>query len=232
MREHFSKALEQLQCLLAEQAAAAENAVAEAIEAVAQHNSAHAAKIIDGDLEIDCQEITIEEECLKLLALYQPVAVDLRTVITILKVNNELERVADLAVNIAQRAVDMASFPEEKIEKFDFSQMFALARQMLKKALDALVYHDTRKAADVIDSDDAVDDIHKDNYGKVKAMMISHPEEASYYLDCLTVSRALERIADIATNICEDIIYLQEGKIVRHSHCTGKEVAPCQKKPS
>jgi phosphate transport system protein len=96
--------------------------------------------------------------------------------------------------------------------------MVAKACDMLKKALDAMSYHDVVTAAEVIQRDDDVDLLHKNNYDKVREMIIKHPAEASYYMDCLTVSRCLERIADIATNICEDIIYLEHGRIVRHCH--------------
>ncbi len=218
MTEHFRQAFVTLKLMIGDMAALAEHAVLMAINAVENHNVDDAQKVIAGDTAIDDTEIRIEEECLKILALYQPVAGDLRQVITVLKVNNELERAADLAVNISERVADMSRFAENRVEKFDFSEMVAKACDMLKKALDAMSYHDAVTAAEVIRRDDEVDLIHKNNYEKVREMILKHPAEASYYLDCLTISRCLERIADIATNISEDIIYLEHGRIVRHCH--------------
>lgn len=218
MKAHFIQALEDLKNMLAEIAAKAEHAVHAAIEAVETDSQNLAARIIENDSEIDIAEIKIEEECLKILALYQPVASDLRQVITILKVNSELERVGDSAVNIADRVADMALYRKKNIEKLDFKRMVCEACSMLKKSLDSLAYHDANMAAAVIKADDSVDKIHRENYGIVRNFILKYPNESQYYMDCLTVSRCLERIADIATNIAEDVIYLESGNIVRHDH--------------
>ncbi len=218
MTAHFISALENLKKMLSLVAAKAEQAVHSAAESVRSNSAESALLVVLNDSEIDDSEIAIEEECLKVLALYQPVASDLRQVITILKVNNEIERVGDLAVNIAERVPDMAFYQEKNVEKVDFHDMVSKACGMLKQSLDSLAYHDSVKAAAVIEADDAVDTIHRGNYGKVREMILKHPQEAQYYMDCLTVSRCLERIADIATNIAEDVIYLETGRIVRHRH--------------
>ncbi len=218
MKAHFIHALEELKNQLAEIAAQAEQAVHSAVNAVENNAPDSASQVIRCDREIDRAEIRIEEECLKILALYQPVASDLRQVITILKVNNEIERVGDLAVNIAERVEDIARYQNCGIEKLDFRDMVFKACGMLKKALDSLAYHDAAMAVKVIGSDDEVDAIHRSNYGRVRNSILKHPDEAQYYLDGLTVSRCLERIADIATNIAEDVIYLESGRIVRHHH--------------
>jgi len=218
MKAHFIQAMEDLKNMLAELAAKAENSVNSAVNAVEMNSPESAFMVLNNDREIDDAEIRIEEECLKILALYQPVASDLRQVITIFKVNNEIERVGDLAVNIAERSGDMAFYQERVIEKIDFHDMVSTACEMLKKALDSLAYHDVVMAAGVIKLDDKVDISHRENYRKVRELVLAHPNEAQYYLDCLTVSRCLERIADIATNIAEDVIYLESGRIVRHSH--------------
>ncbi len=218
MTTHFIQALVDLELMLAEVAARSEKAVHLAIGAVEMNNIDAARGVVFNDSFIDQAEIRIEEECLKILALYQPLAGDLRRVITILKVNNELERVGDLAVNIAERVEDMSFYQERMVEKFDFRDMVNLACSMLKKVLDALSSHDRAAAAAVIAEDDQVDAIHRDNYGKVRDLIIAHPDFSSYYMDCLTISRCLERIADIATNIAEDVIYLESGQIVRHAH--------------
>ena len=218
MTSHFIQAISNLKDMLANQAALVEQTVHRAVEAVIGHQLETAEQIIAEDSQVDHAEIAIEEECLKILALYQPVAGDLRQVVTILKINNELERAGDLAVNIAERVADMARFEEDQVDKFDFSAMVTKAGDMLKKALDAMAYHDVVTAAEVIRLDDAVDAIHHENYSVAREQILRHPDQAGYYLDCLTVSRCLERIADIATNLAEDVIYLESGKIVRHAH--------------
>ncbi|MEG2076386.1 MAG: phosphate signaling complex protein PhoU [Victivallaceae bacterium] len=218
MKAHFIQAMENLQNMLSGVAAQAEQAVHSAVGAVETGSLESAFSVVHRDYEIDDAEIKIEEECLKILALHQPVASDLRQVITILKVNNEIERVGDLAVNIAERVEDMTFYRAQPIEKIDFHDMVYLATEMLKNSLDSLAYHDVKLAAAVIGSDDAVDTIHRENYVKVRNFIIKYPAQAQYYMDGLTVSRCLERIADIATNIAEDVIYLDSGRIVRHQH--------------
>ena len=218
MKGHFNNALINLQSMLGSMAAYAEEAVLLSGKAVEEVSLEKAASVIDGDEKIDAMEIEIEEECLKILALHQPVASDLRQVITILKVNSELERIGDLAVNMAERVGNIDSFKDQEIEKFDFCDMLHIACGMLKDALDSLSYHDTVLAQDVIARDEKVDLIHHDNYGVVRTFILKYPDCAQYYLNGLTISRCLERIADIATNIAEDVIYLESGKIVRHYH--------------
>ena len=224
MKGHFNNALENLQTMLGTMSAYAEEAVLLSGKAVGEVSLEKAASVIAGDEKIDTMEIEIEEECLKILALHQPVASDLRQVITILKVNSELERIGDLAVNMAERVGNIDSFKDQEIEKFDFCDMLHIACGMLKDALDSLSYHDTDLAQDVILRDEKVDKIHHDNYGVVRTFILKYPDCAQYYLNGLTISRCLERIADIATNIAEDVIYLESGKIVRHYHETEKKL--------
>lgn len=223
MKGHFSNALSNLQSMLGTMSAGVEEAVLLSGKAVAEVSQFHADQVIAGDTRIDSMEIQIEEECLKILALHQPVAGDLRQVITILKVNNELERVGDLAVNMAERVGNLDSFKDQMIEKFDFSDMLHTACGMLKDALDSLVYHDSELAQEVIARDEQVDMLHRGNYGIVRTFILQHPDCVQYYLNGLTISRCLERIADIATNIAEDVIYLESGRIVRHCHETEKK---------
>ena len=218
MTAHFSHAMEHLKNMISELTAKVEISVHLAVQAVTNLNAESAAAVIAGDPAVDEEEIRIEEECLKILALYQPVAGDLRQVITILKINNEIERVGDLTVNIAERVPDMVKYQKLEIEKIDFSDMVSIACYMLQKSLDAMTYHDLNAAAEVIGKDDEIDQIHRDNYAQVRDRIIGYPDAASYYMNYLTVSRCLERIADIATNIAEDVIYLESGKIVRHQH--------------
>ncbi|MFA6816916.1 MAG: phosphate signaling complex protein PhoU [Lentisphaeria bacterium] len=218
MKEHFIKAKENLINLLAQMSSEAENSVYGAIHAVETCSLEEAKEIINKDYDIDALENEIEEECLKTLALYQPVASDLRQIIMVLKVNNEVERVGDLAVNIAERVEDICFYQDKGIDRFNFHDMVKKASEMLRKSLDSLTYLDVVMARSVLESDDAVDDIHRNNYRRVSKAILKHADGAQYYMDCLTISRCLERIADIATNIAEDVIYMQSGIIVRHQH--------------
>jgi len=161
------------------------------------------------------REIDIEEECLKLLALHQPVAMDLRFIVAVLKINNDLERISDLAVNVAERAAFLAARP--KIDApFDFLLMARKAQTMLRMSLDALVNWESSLASQVCAMDDEVDAINREMYNQVKDEIRKHPENLDALIHLLSVSRHLERIADQATNIAEDVIYMVEGKIVRH----------------
>ncbi|MEJ2700196.1 MAG: phosphate signaling complex protein PhoU, partial [Desulfuromonadales bacterium] len=172
--------------------------------------------VIDNDEQIDQMEVDLDEECLKILALYQPVAIDLRFIISVLKINNDLERIADLAVNIAERTLALAEEPRIPVP-FDFAEMARKVQTMLKKSLDALVNMDTRLALQVCDLDDEVDALHKKTYVLVKEQIRKNPDALNALVHYLSVSRHLERIADLATNIAEDVVYMIEGEIVRHT---------------
>lgn len=218
MREQLEKEIIRLKRMVSSLAAAVETAVQQAVTAAAEPNSEKAVAVITRDDGIDRTEITIEEECLKILALHQPVASDLRYIITILKVNNELERIGDLAVNIARHTLDSAERPRrENFEPIDFAEQTQLVRQMLKRALDALVARNCLDANEVMRMDTEVDAIDKQVVERALALIAKYPEEAPYYVDAMFISRHLERIGDCTKNICEDVIYLELGQIVRHS---------------
>jgi phosphate transport system protein len=161
-------------------------------------------------------EVNIEEHCLKILALYQPVAVDLRYIIAILKINNDLERVGDLAVNIAERGAYLATHKEIAIP-FDIEKMAIKVENMLTRSIDALVHKDARLAHQIRAEDDEVDAYNRDMYSRVKDMLVEHPDHINCLLHAISAGRHLERIADHATNIAEDVIYLVEAEIVRHT---------------
>ncbi|NLV25436.1 MAG: phosphate signaling complex protein PhoU [Deltaproteobacteria bacterium] len=182
-----------------------------------------AAKLIERDSEIDSMEVDLEEDCLKILALYQPVAGDLRFIVSILKINNDLERIADLAVNIAERAMAIAKEPPIPVP-FDFVHMGNLVDRMLRKSLDSLVRLEPDLARRVIILDEEVDTLHRETYELVRQALIRNPEDFSAVISYLGVSRHLERIADYATNIAEDVIYLTDGEIVRHKTDLAKEI--------
>ena len=193
-----------------------EDLVHDSVQAVDRVDADLADRIIKKDSEIDETEVDIEEECLKVLALHQPVAVDLRFIIAVIKINNELERIGDQAVNIAQRVQVIAKRPKPPFW-FDYSEMGEKAQKMLRMSLDALVNLDVDLAYRVITMDDEVDQIKSDAYDKIKQAIQDLPERVGYYINLLLISRHLERLADHATNIAEEVIYLVEGEIFRHA---------------
>lgn len=215
MKIHFEQEIANLNRLVATQARAVEEAVRRALHSITSSSSELALFVIEGDDTLDANEIRIEEECLKVLALYQPVAGDLRYVITLLKVNAELERIGDLAVNIAERAMHLLD-NNGRTDCMDFARMFQVVSNSLKKSLDALVCRDCRLADEVIQNDDLIDGLHRQNMARAKQLLRERPEFVEAILDFLTISRNLERIGDGCTNIGEDIIYLEQGRIVRH----------------
>lgn len=192
-----------------------EESVHRAVASIQRRDEKLARKVIESDIEIDHMEVDVEEECLKILALHQPVATDLRFVVAVLKINNDLERIADLSVNIAEQAAYLATQPKVDIP-FDFPGMSEKAQRMLRQSLDALVNDDTTLARKVLAADDEVDAINRHMYDQVKDGIRRHPENLDCLIHLLSVSRHLERIADHATNIAEDVIYMAEGEIVRH----------------
>lgn len=174
-----------------------------------------AEQVIADDEHVDAEEVAIEEECLKMLALHQPVATDLRRIATIIKINNDLERIADLAVNIAQRAIGVADYPRFCIPD-GVDEMVWKVTEMLRSALDAFIKMDTVLAKDVILRDDEVDRFNADLIASLRYMMQNDVQMIAPALHCFSAIRHLERIADLATNLAEDAIYLVDGEIVRH----------------
>lgn len=186
-----------------------------ALASIENRDVALAEKVINTDKEIDNLEVQIEEECLKILALHQPVARDLRFIVTALKVNNDLERIDDHSVNIAKHALFFSNKPIFKFP-FDFTAMSSVTRQMLKTSLDSLVQLDQNKAIEVREMDDDVDDMNRAMYAQSEIGMRENPDQISMYVHAMAISRTFERIADLSTNIAEDVIYLISGQIVRH----------------
>ena len=185
------------------------------IKAIETRDGELANEIRRRDYEIDELEVEVEEECLKILALHQPVAVDLRFLVAVIKINNDLERIGDQAVNVAKRVHNIST--REKMEiAMDYALMAEKAAAMLKWSLDALVNLDQECAFKVLKVDDQVDDIHCQNYEYLKEVIREHPEQVDYLINFLTISRHLERIADHATNIAQEVIFMIEGEIVRH----------------
>lgn len=192
-----------------------EEAIAKAISALVNRDRNLAKQVIDEDSEIDRMEVDVEEEVLKILALYQPVAADLRFVVAVLKINNDLERMGDLARNIAKRVVFLTNGEELDLPS-DLRPMAAMAQKMVKESLDALVNSDTLLARQVRDADDEVDNMRRKVQDFCAKQIAANPEHTELLMRLLSVSRHLERLADLATNVAEDVIYMVEGEIVRH----------------
>lgn len=215
MSTHLHREIENLKKKILFMGAEVEEAVRKSVDALIARNLEMAKQVIDNDESINHLEVEIEEECLKLLALHQPVAVDLRYIIAVLKINNDLERIGDLAVNIAERAAYLSSMAPMDLA-LDFKGMGEMAQRMLKQSLDALVNMDTTLGRHVRASDEEVDSVNRHMYEVLESFIREHPNRVSESLHLLSVSRHLERIADQATNIAEDVIYMVEGEIVRH----------------
>jgi phosphate transport system protein len=215
MAKHLQREIEAIKKKIITLGALVEDSVRKAALSIEDRDDKLAEAVIDGDVSIDNMEVEIEEDCLKILALHQPVAIDLRFLIAVLKLNNDLERIGDLAVNIAERAVFLASQSRPSIS-FDFVKMADNAQLMLKKSLDALVNLSIETAVNVCASDDIVDAMNREMYTKVQEGIRKYPEQMESMIHLLSVSRHLERIADHATNIAQDVIYMIDGQIVRH----------------
>lgn len=215
MPQHLQREIENLKKKILSLGAKVEEAVRRATLSIQERNREPATQVIENDYEIDQFEVEIEEDCLKILALHQPVAIDLRFIVAVLKINNDLERIGDLAVNIAERAAFLAAHPKPDIS-FDFVDMAEKAQQMLKKSLDALVNMDCELAHKVCAADDEIDAMNRQMYLIVQDAIHAHPQQMESLVHLLSASRHLERIADLATNIAEDVIYMAEGEIVRH----------------
>lgn len=221
IRKHFSRELDKIKKQILSLGAMVEDRVHQALKAVENIDAELAQRIIKADYEIDEMEVEIEEECLKVLALHQPVAKDLRFLVAVIKINNDLERIGDQAVNIAER-VDVLAKRVQQDFFFDYSAMGQIAQNMLKKSLDALVNMDKDLAMTVVKMDDAVDELKSAAYDLIKQAMSEHPDKIGYLINRLLISRHIERLADHATNIAEEVIYLIEGEIMRHAPYNGE----------
>jgi phosphate transport system protein len=215
MNIHLQRDLEHLQKRILALAAAVELAVARAIRALLERDAELARSLMEGDTAIDLEETEVEEECLKILALHQPVAVDLRRVAAILKINTDLERMADLASNIAERVSELTQGPIVPIPS-GFQVMADLTNSMVGDSLDAFVRLDLELAKRVCRLDDEVDRHNREIIVQVIQYMKKSADNVEPGLNLFSISRQLERIADHATNIAEDVVYLISGEIIRH----------------
>jgi phosphate transport system protein len=217
MSMHLHRAIEALKVKILELSASVESCVYKAVKAVEERDGTLAQEVINSDSAIDLAEVEVEEECLKILALHQPVATDLRFIVAVLKINNDLERIGDLAVNIASRASALSKITTPPLAHIDFQDVQTKVQRMLRRSLEALVNLDESMARSVCASDDVVDEINRSVHKQVLQNIREHPTDADRFLLLLSVSRNLERIGDHATNIAEDVVYMIRGEIVRHT---------------
>jgi phosphate transport system protein len=215
MSKHLERDLEALERDILDQSSRVEEMIAKACQALIERRTDIAEELTASELEIDVREVRIEEECLKILALHQPVAVDLRRTATVLKINTELERIADLAVNIAERTISLTEFPQFEIPA-KLERMFVRASEMVHEALDAFVEQDVEAAREVCLRDDEVDEFNRQVIADLLDIMRTRSELVEAALHFFSVCRHVERIGDCATNIAEDVLYLVEGEIARH----------------
>ncbi len=215
MSVHLQRDIQDLKINLVSICTSVEENLTRAITSLENKNEKEAAKVVEVEKKIDSMEIEIEEECLKILALHQPVASDLRFVISALKINNDLERIGDMALHIVERFLSLDS----QVANPKFPKLIQIAeevRQMLRTSLDSLIYMDVNMAKTVWEQDKRVDAFHDDFFKEMKREIKDSPDYVNTWMNLLFISKQLERIGDHATNIAEDVIYLIEGNIVRH----------------
>ena len=214
--KHLDREIDRLKAKILSLSSLVEENVTRAIKAVVEHEIESAKAVAQSDDEVDRLEVEVEEECLKVLALYQPVAIDLRYIIAILKINNDLERIGDLSVNIAYRALELSPQGVSPDVWALVEDMTSRVRQMLSSSLQSMVNLDAQVARNVCAADKEVDQLNKAIYRKLLNLIKADPTHADNLLLVLNTSRNLERIADHVTNIAEDVIYMTQGEIVRH----------------
>jgi phosphate transport system protein len=212
---HFQEELDALKARLLEMGGLAEDRVRTAIQALVSREPALVVQVLDGDGPINQFHIEIDGRCVKLLALHQPMAVDLRMILSAVKINTDLERVGDLAINIAEAASRYLAHAPVK-ELVDIPRMADIAQGMLRDALDSFVRRDLDLAQRVLDQDDDLDHLKTQVFRDLLAFMLKDPQTIEPSLDLILISRHLERIGDHATNVAEDVIYMVSAKDVRH----------------
>jgi phosphate transport system protein len=215
MAAHLQHEIDKLKKQILSLCSLVEGQVEKALRAVLDRDDELAQEVERVDAEIDQREIEVEEECLKTLALHQPVAIDLRLIVSTLKINNDLERIGDMAVNIARKARGLVVEPPPDLP-CDLGAMWSKTHAMLRDSIDALVNTDVAMATSICGRDDEIDRMKSEIRREIEMAIKRQPARVGSLLRLLAVSRNLERIADLATNIAEDVIYLVEGRITRH----------------
>ena len=216
MAQHLQREVEQLKKKILTLGATVEGSVHKAVDSIQRRDVDLADVVIAGDSAIDQFEVDLEEDCLKILALHQPVAIDLRFIVVVLKINSDLERIGDLAANMAERSKFLATHAQITVP-YDLFTLAEKAQKMVTQSLDSLVNLDSVLARDVCRMDTEVDTLNREAFNSVKDTIKARPDQVDSLIAYLSISRYLERIADHATNIAEDVIYMAEGTIARHS---------------
>ncbi len=215
MDKHFNHELEELKKQLLKMVGLVEESISRSVKALKESNADVSKDVIMSDEIINMLEIQIEEFCLKLLALHQPTAVDLRFITSVLKMNNDLERIGDLAVNISERTLELIRQPLLK-PLIDIPRMAELVQKMVRDSIDALVKRDSNLARNVCVKDDEVDDLNDQIFRELLTYMIQDPRAITSVVGLIFVGKYLERISDHATNIAEDVIYYIKGETIKH----------------
>jgi len=219
---HYEKELQEIKNGLIYLGALAEKAIQSALKALLDRDSDLARRVIFADNEIDCLDMELEEKCIRLLALRQPAARDLRFITTAIKINGHLERIGDMAVNIAQKAILLSAEPQLK-PYIDLPRMAEITRQMIKDSLDALVREDSQRADQVRINEETVDGLNDQIFRELLTFMMEDPKTIHRAILIMQISKNLERIADHAKGIADMVIYMITGQSVRHQSCPGTE---------
>jgi phosphate transport system protein len=215
MAKHLEKEVERIKKLIYELSARVDENLELAVKSIQDGDIVLAEKVIANDSAVDDMEVEVEEECLKALALYQPVAIDLRFIIAVMKMNSDLERIGDLAADIAKNGIAINKAPKPRIP-LDLHQMSYLVKAIVRKSLDALINIDPYMAREVIRDDLEIDAMKAEMKAEIVEALKRDPESAESLMTLLAVTHRLERIGDHACNIAEDVIYMVEAEIVRH----------------
>ena len=216
MQRHFDEELADLKEKLLRMGALVEEQIRQAIKALVDRDEVLARQVIQNDRRVNTLDVEVDEACLELLALFQPAARDLRFITTAMKISTELERMSDLAENICERAIELNDEPQLK-PYIDVPLMAEKTMKMVWEALDAFVRGDASLARSVLEEDDFVDDLTEQLFRELLSFMIENPQTISRAIRLSFVAKYIERIADHATNIAELVVYLVEGKIIRHT---------------
>jgi phosphate transport system protein len=216
MQRHFENILQELKTALIKMASMAEDAVEQAMDSVLTENKEVATAIAQGDEAINSMEIQIDSLIVELLALQQPVASDLRLILAASKINNDLERIGDHAVNLAESALMIETKGKPVAQRDDIARMSTLARRMLSDAVDAFIHLDANIGEAVVLMDDSVDNLNRKVTHELMELMKVDPESIEQAIEFIRVSRNLERVADLATNIAEEVVFIARAKVIKH----------------
>ena len=216
MLRHFDEELKELKAKILSMGSMVESQIQGALRALTERDSALARRVIENDHGVNALDVEVDENCLRLLALHQPAARDLRFITTAMKISTELERMSDLAENIAERAIELNEEPQLK-PYIDLPRMGNWTLRMVKESLDSFVNQDAVLARKVCTDDDFVDDLTEQLFRELMSFMIENPQTISRAIRLTFIGKYIERIADHATNVAELVVYLVEGKIIRHT---------------